>query len=59
MYVKSGRFGPYFQLGTPDEVGAKRKPKMVSLLPRMSPETATLADALATRAIPRMSSGRE
>jgi DNA topoisomerase-1 len=55
VFVKVGRFGPYFQLGEPKEgaKGKKDKPKMASLLAGMTPETATLADALATLALPR------
>jgi len=52
VYVKSGRFGPYVQLGDPRE-GSKEKPKMVSLLPGMSPETVTLRTALDLLALPR------
>jgi DNA topoisomerase-1 len=53
VMVKTGRFGPYFQLGTLEELGEKKKPKMVSLLARMSPDSATLEDALAMLALPR------
>jgi len=53
VMVKTGRFGPYFQLGTVEELGEKKKPKMVSLLARMSPDSATLEDALAMLALPR------
>ena len=59
VYLKVGRFGPYFQLGEMPEVpkGKKLKkedkPKMASLLKGMDPETATLAEALATLALPR------
>ena len=59
VYVKSGRFGPYFQLGEMPEVpkGKKLKkedkPKMASLLSGMEPETVSLEQALATLALPR------
>lgn len=59
VYVRVGRFGPYFQLGDAPAVekGKKLKkedkPKMASLLAGMDPETVTLADALATLALPR------
>ncbi|MGB3966144.1 MAG: type I DNA topoisomerase [Planctomycetota bacterium] len=58
VFVKVGRFGPYFQLGEAKvEAGKKLKkedrPKMASLLAGMTPETATLEQALATLALPR------
>jgi len=56
VYVKVGRFGPYFQLGDMPEAkkGKKaEKPKMASLLAGMTPETVTLDEALATLALPR------
>ncbi|MEO6596743.1 MAG: type I DNA topoisomerase [Planctomycetota bacterium] len=59
VFVKIGRFGPYFQLGEakPPEKGKKAKkgdkPKMASLLTGMEPETVTLDEALATLALPR------
>jgi DNA topoisomerase I len=51
VYVKTGRFGPYVQLG--DAGKGKEKPKMVSLLPGMSPETVSLEQALQLLALPR------
>lgn len=55
VYVKVGRFGPYFQLGEATENGKKKadKPKMASLLAGMTPETVTLDEALATLSLPR------
>ncbi|MCA8952949.1 MAG: type I DNA topoisomerase [Planctomycetes bacterium] len=55
VYVKVGRFGPYFQLGDPVEGSRKKtdKPKMASLLKGMELETVTLDEALATLALPR------
>jgi DNA topoisomerase-1 len=54
VFVKVGRFGPYFQLGEAKEGGKKGdKPKMASLLAGMEPETVTLEQALATLALPR------
>ncbi len=52
VYAKSGRFGPYVQLGDPEE-GSKEKPKMVSLLEGMSLETIDLATALRLLELPR------
>lgn len=50
VYFKQGRFGPYIQLGTPDE---EEKPKNASLLPGMKPEDVTLETALKLLALPR------
>ncbi len=52
VFVKVGRFGPYFQLGDPEQLDGER-PKMASLLKTMSEETVTLEDALAVLALPR------
>jgi DNA topoisomerase-1 len=55
VFVKIGRFGPYFQLGEAPAGSKKKsdKPKMASLLPGMDVETVTLEQALATLALPR------
>jgi DNA topoisomerase I len=57
VFVKVGRFGPYFQLGEAKDAGKKLKkedrPKMASLLAGMEVETATLEQALATLSLPR------
>jgi DNA topoisomerase-1 len=56
VFVKVGRFGPYFQLGLPPEGKGKDKdkPKMASLLKGMDPETTTLEEALAVLSLPRV-----
>lgn len=58
VYIKSGRFGPYVQLGDPeldDKGKIKRggKPKMASLWPGMQVESVTLDDALMLLSFPR------
>ncbi len=54
VYVKTGRFGPYVQLGDPDpDKKVKTKPKMVSLLRGMTPDTMTLEVALQLLSLPR------
>jgi DNA topoisomerase-1 len=53
VFVKSGRFGPYVQLGTPEDAGKSGKPKMASLLPGMAPETLSMDDALGLLSLPR------
>ncbi len=54
VYLKNGRFGPYFQLGdaNPEDKKAK-KPKMASLLRGMEPATVTLEQALAVLSLPK------
>ncbi len=54
VLVRTGRFGPYVQLGMWDkEKGKKDKPKAASLLKGMTVETVTLEDALALLSFPR------
>jgi DNA topoisomerase-1 len=51
VYVRSGRFGSYVQLG---EAGGKEKPRTGSLLKSMQPSSMTLEDALAMLSLPRV-----
>jgi len=58
VYLKTGRFGPYVQLGDPeltDKGTIKRgtKPKMASLWPSMSVEALTLDEAVMLLSFPR------
>ena len=50
VYVKTGRFGAYVQLGDADD---DEKPKMKSLLPGMEAETVGIEEALALLSLPR------
>ncbi|MDH3471140.1 MAG: type I DNA topoisomerase [Acidimicrobiia bacterium] len=45
VLVKTGRYGPYVQLGTP-EPGGKEKPKTASLFKTMAVDTVTFEEAL-------------
>jgi DNA topoisomerase-1 len=53
VFVKVGRFGPYFQLGEASQDKKADKPKMASLLKGMEPDTVTLDEALAVLSLPR------
>ena len=58
IYVKTGRFGPYVQLGDPEltpKGNVKRggKPKMASLWPSMEVESVTVEEALMLLSFPR------
>jgi DNA topoisomerase-1 len=55
IYLKKGRFGPYVQLGDGETVGKKTlKPRMVSLLAGMDPESFSLDEALLLLSLPRL-----
>ncbi|MGI8673119.1 MAG: type I DNA topoisomerase [Luteitalea sp.] len=54
VYVLTGRFGPYVQLGEPPEKGSKDKPRRASLTKSDSPETLTLDRALELLSLPRL-----
>ena len=53
MYVLTGRFGPYVQLGEQED-GTKKKPKRASLFATQTPETVTLDEALQLLSLPRV-----
>ncbi len=54
VLLKTGRFGPYVQLGEwKKEKGKKDKPKAASLLPGITVDNATLEDALKLLSFPR------
>lgn len=54
VFVKSGRYGPYVQWGTPDAPPpGMDKPKMTSLFATMTPERTSLAEAVELLGIPR------
>ncbi len=53
VYVKTGRYGPYVQLGDAETLPEGTKPKMSSLFKSMSPATLTLDEALQLLRLPR------
>ena len=59
VYVKTGRYGPYVQLGDPEltpkgNIKKGSKPKMASLFPGMSPGSLTLEEALFLLSFPKV-----
>ena len=54
VYVKTGRFGPYVQLGDADTLPEDTKPKMESVFESMDPSEVTLDDALRLLSLPRV-----
>lgn len=52
IYVLTGRYGPYVQLG--DSTDDEAKPKRVSLLPGMQMETTTLEQAVQLLELPKL-----
>ncbi len=53
VYVLTGRFGPYVQLGEPPEKGSKEKPRRASLTKNDTPDAITLERALELLSLPR------
>ncbi len=53
VYSKSGRFGPYVQLGDADTLPEGQRPRMASLFKTMSPATLTVDEALKLLTLPR------
>ena len=53
VFAKSGRFGPYVQLGDADTLPDGEKPRMSSLFQTMSLSTITLDEALQLLTLPR------
>ncbi|MCB9492202.1 MAG: type I DNA topoisomerase [Dehalococcoidia bacterium] len=53
VYLKTGRYGPYFQLGEDPEPKSKEKPRRASLWPGMTMEDVTLEDALMALEFPK------
>lgn len=54
VFAKSGRFGPYVQLGDADTLPPDTKPKMSSLFATMALSTITLDEALSVLQLPRI-----
>jgi DNA topoisomerase I len=54
VYAKSGRYGPYVQLGDADTLPPGDKPKMASLFKTMTLDHLTLDDAVKLLSLPRV-----
>ena len=54
VFILTGRFGPYVQLGATPAPGVKEKPKRASLSKGLTEESVTLADALRLLSLPRV-----
>ena len=54
VYVKTGRYGPYVQLGDADTLPEGQKPKMASLFKTMTPTSVTVDEALQLLTLPRV-----
>lgn len=55
VFVKNGRYGPYVQWGSPDDLPpGLEKPKMASLFATMTPELVTVDDAEKLLSLPRV-----
>ncbi|HEY8170816.1 MAG TPA: type I DNA topoisomerase [Candidatus Limnocylindria bacterium] len=54
VYIMSGRFGPYVQLGATPDNGSPTKPRRASLTADDSPDSITLERAVQLLALPRL-----
>jgi DNA topoisomerase-1 len=54
VFAKSGRFGPYVQLGDSETLPEGEKPRMSSLFQTMSLSTITVEDAMQLLSLPRV-----